>query len=428
MTARLAPRRRLPPARPRPEPAVAPGRRHAAPRDRRRAAARVPHAPRRHAAGRRGRLIDRGAAGRRRRLRRRCGAAAPATRRPRPHLPRHRGRHRPADAPRPGRLLWAPRAGSPAGGPPAAAGVRVVGGFLGPGRRTDPADLDFADIADLVAAWPPAACRGDLATLAALATESARRNARRRGPDLAPILAAADATARSGIVAAHTGSALGLLFAPGRSPADAAIADPPRARPRPGRALPRRRKPMTARDHGGDLGAAIRRYGGAEADWIDLSTGINRCPWPAPPLAPRLLHALPRAEDVAAAAAAARAAYGAGGSRRLPAARRRPGRDPAPPAPRRRPAGPPSSPRPTTSTPPPSAPPAGRWTRSPTSPPSPASTRRWWSTRTTPTAAATRPRRCLALAARSRPARRRRELRRRPARISRSAPASAARA
>ena len=66
---------------------------------------------------------------------------------------------------------------------------------------------------------------------------------------------------------------------------------------------------MTARDHGGDLGAAIRLHGGTEADWIDLSTGINRRPWPTPPLAPRLLHALPRAEDVAAAAAAARAAY-----------------------------------------------------------------------------------------------------------------------
>ena len=65
------------------------------------------------------------------------------------------------------------------------------------------------------------------------------------------------------------------------------------------------------RDHGGDLGAAIRRHGGAEADWIDLSTGINRSPWPAPPLAPGLLHRLPRAEDFAAAEAAALGAYGA---------------------------------------------------------------------------------------------------------------------
>ena len=41
---------------------------------------------------------------------------------------------------------------------------------------------------------------------------------------------------------------------------------------------------MSSRDHGGDLDAAIRRFGGA--DWIDLSTGINRRPWPAPPLPP----------------------------------------------------------------------------------------------------------------------------------------------
>jgi uncharacterized protein involved in propanediol utilization len=126
--------------------------------------------------------------------------------------------------PDPGAILWAPRAGSRLAVLPPLPGFDVVGGFLGPGRRTDPADLDFADIADLAAAWPPAACRHDIATLAALATESARRNARRRGPDLAPVLAAARRHNALGIVAAHTGSALGLLFAPGRIPADAAIA------------------------------------------------------------------------------------------------------------------------------------------------------------------------------------------------------------
>ena len=33
------------------------------------------------------------------------------------------------------------------------------------------------------------------------------------------------------------------------------------------------------RDHGGDLARAIQIYGGAEAAWIDLSTGINRTPY-----------------------------------------------------------------------------------------------------------------------------------------------------
>lgn len=36
------------------------------------------------------------------------------------------------------------------------------------------------------------------------------------------------------------------------------------------------------RDHGGNIDAAKARYGGT--DWIDLSTGINRQPYPLPPL------------------------------------------------------------------------------------------------------------------------------------------------
>lgn len=35
------------------------------------------------------------------------------------------------------------------------------------------------------------------------------------------------------------------------------------------------------RDHGGNIDAAKREFGGE--DWIDLSTGINRVPYPAPP-------------------------------------------------------------------------------------------------------------------------------------------------
>ncbi|MEL6452407.1 MAG: threonine-phosphate decarboxylase [Pseudomonadota bacterium] len=38
------------------------------------------------------------------------------------------------------------------------------------------------------------------------------------------------------------------------------------------------------RDHGGGLDAAVARYGGTRADWIDLSTGINRVPYPVPSL------------------------------------------------------------------------------------------------------------------------------------------------
>ncbi len=40
---------------------------------------------------------------------------------------------------------------------------------------------------------------------------------------------------------------------------------------------------LSARDHGGGLDAAVAKFGGAKADWIDLSTGINPCPWDVPP-------------------------------------------------------------------------------------------------------------------------------------------------
>ena len=38
------------------------------------------------------------------------------------------------------------------------------------------------------------------------------------------------------------------------------------------------------RDHGGNIDGAIARFGGT--DWIDLSTGINRVPYPVPALKP----------------------------------------------------------------------------------------------------------------------------------------------
>ena len=47
------------------------------------------------------------------------------------------------------------------------------------------------------------------------------------------------------------------------------------------------------RDHGGDLDRARARFGGD--DWIDLSTGINRRPWPVPALPPAVWTALPTA-------------------------------------------------------------------------------------------------------------------------------------
>lgn len=45
------------------------------------------------------------------------------------------------------------------------------------------------------------------------------------------------------------------------------------------------------RDHGGDIDKAAARFGAGE--WIDLSTGINRRPWPVGALPPDAWHALP---------------------------------------------------------------------------------------------------------------------------------------
>lgn len=49
----------------------------------------------------------------------------------------------------------------------------------------------------------------------------------------------------------------------------------------------------TPRDHGGGLDAAIARYGGRRADWLDLSTGINPVPYPLPALPDDAWTALP---------------------------------------------------------------------------------------------------------------------------------------
>lgn len=50
---------------------------------------------------------------------------------------------------------------------------------------------------------------------------------------------------------------------------------------------------MIARDHGGGIDAARAQHGGARADWIDLSTGINPDPYPLPDLPAQDWTALP---------------------------------------------------------------------------------------------------------------------------------------
>ncbi|MEV8467381.1 threonine-phosphate decarboxylase CobD [Fluviibacterium sp. DFM31] len=47
------------------------------------------------------------------------------------------------------------------------------------------------------------------------------------------------------------------------------------------------------RDHGGGVDAAARRFGGMRSDWLDLSTGINPCPYPVDQIPPEAWTALP---------------------------------------------------------------------------------------------------------------------------------------
>lgn len=50
---------------------------------------------------------------------------------------------------------------------------------------------------------------------------------------------------------------------------------------------------MQERDHGGGLDAAIKQWGGARSDWLDLSTGINPTPYPLPTFPEHSWTALP---------------------------------------------------------------------------------------------------------------------------------------
>jgi cobalamin biosynthetic protein CobC len=62
-------------------------------------------------------------------------------------------------------------------------------------------------------------------------------------------------------------------------------------------------------DHGGNLDVARAPFGGALEDWIDLSTGINRQPYPIPLLPPHHWTALPSRAEIEALHEAARQAY-----------------------------------------------------------------------------------------------------------------------
>ncbi len=120
----------------------------------------------------------------------------------------------------PGRYLWASRRGEALAHLPPLPRIEVLAGFHGPAQRTDPADERFPDVADLIARWSDAC--GDARTLAALASEAARRTLALRGPAEDPTGALAEELGAAGFAIGHTGPARALLFLPRCVPAGAA--------------------------------------------------------------------------------------------------------------------------------------------------------------------------------------------------------------
>lgn len=63
------------------------------------------------------------------------------------------------------------------------------------------------------------------------------------------------------------------------------------------------------REHGGNLDLAQQRFGGRAEDWIDLSTGINRLPYPVGEVSAHAWSALPSRAEIEALHQAAQHAY-----------------------------------------------------------------------------------------------------------------------
>ncbi|MCK1739687.1 threonine-phosphate decarboxylase [Bradyrhizobium sp. 139] len=68
------------------------------------------------------------------------------------------------------------------------------------------------------------------------------------------------------------------------------------------------------REHGGNLDLARQRFGGRADDWIDLSTGINRLPYPVGEVGLRAWTALPSRAQIETLHQAARHAYRTSGA------------------------------------------------------------------------------------------------------------------
>jgi len=121
--------------------------------------------------------------------------------------------------PHPDRVLWASREGRVVRDMPGLPRAEIVGGFWGAPFATDPKDMDFPNISDLVDRVTPDL---RLQELAGIASTSARRCKTLRGPSDDPTEALALSLGALGWCRAHTGSVRGLIFEPGTVPDNAA--------------------------------------------------------------------------------------------------------------------------------------------------------------------------------------------------------------
>lgn len=121
----------------------------------------------------------------------------------------------------PEQLLWASRQAEELATLPPLPRMEILGGFTQQPRRTDPMDMGFPDITDLIGHWRQGAQGNALPRLAQLASLSATRTLDMRGEDSRTLKALAQRSGALGFVIAHTGSARGLIFAPGQVPAEA---------------------------------------------------------------------------------------------------------------------------------------------------------------------------------------------------------------
>jgi len=126
--------------------------------------------------------------------------------------------------PKPDQILWASRQGKILLTLPPLPAMEVIGGFFGPLCRTDPSDINFPDIADLIPQWRTATAAQDLPQVAAIASLSAQRTLNHRGAQTDPTASLAADLGALGYVIAHTGAARGLIFAPGQVPPNATAA------------------------------------------------------------------------------------------------------------------------------------------------------------------------------------------------------------